>query len=99
GADAPRDAGAVLTRERLAQAREEMRAVYLDEMIERYIVALVGATRQPAQWDEELGSWIGRGASPRASLALAQTARARAYLSGRDFVEPDDVIALASDVL
>ncbi len=93
------EAAPPLTREGLLAARQAVRAVYLDEMLERYIVALVGATRAAAQWDEELGTWIGHGASPRASLALAHTARARAYLGGRDFVEPDDIVALASEAL
>ena len=93
------DDATALTHEQLSEARGEVQAVYLDEMLERYIVALVGATREPARWDEELAAWLGHGASPRASLALAHTARARAWLSGRDFVEPDDIIALAPEVL
>ncbi len=81
------------------ELRRTVNAVYLDEMLERYIVALVGATREPARWDAELTDWLTRGASPRASLALAHTARAQALLAGRDFVEPDDILQLAPDVL
>lgn len=88
-----------VSREALLAARQAVRAVYLDEMLERYIVALVTATREPARWDDELAAWLAHGASPRASLALAETARARAWLLGREFVEPDDILALVPDVL
>ena len=83
----------------LLAARAAVHQVYMDEMLERYIVTLVGATRDPSPWDAELAGLIGRGASPRATLALAHGARARAYLCDRDFVEPGDVRALARDVL
>ncbi len=99
GRDPLEDIEVVMDSDQLLDARRQVTAVYLDEMLERYIVALVGATRAPARVDAELAEWLNRGASPRASLALAQTARARAWLSGRDFVEPDDIIALAPDVL
>lgn len=99
GDNPPAVAFAPLDRERLLAAREAARAVYIDEMLERYAVALVGATRRPGERDEELESWLSHGASPRATLALSAAARARAWLRGRDFVEPDDIIALAPDVL
>lgn len=88
-----------ITPEQVIQARAAVCNIYIDEMLERYIVTLVGATRDPSSWDPELGGWIGRGASPRATLALAHAARARAYLTGRDFVEPGDIIDLAYDIL
>ena len=90
---------AVLTAANILEARRQVRDVYLDEMLSRYIVTLVGATRSPDRFDEEAAKWLARGASPRASLALAIAARARAFLSGRDFVEPGDITALAGDVL
>src|SRR3569833_2407304 len=80
-------------------ARAAVNHIYLDQMLERYAVALVHATREPTRWDDELASWLARGASPRATLALARCARARAYLAGRDFVEPDDIMDVAPDVL
>lgn len=92
-ADPALTAGAVL------ELRDAVDGIYLDEMLERYIVALVGATREPTRWDAELADWLTRGASPRATLALAHTARAQALLAGRDFVEPDDILQLAPDVL
>ena len=85
--------------EALAQARTECQAVYLDDMLARYIVALVTTTRHAAQRDAQLGEWLSRGASPRATLALARAARARAYLLARDFVTPEDIMTLAGDVL
>ncbi len=88
-----------LTAGGLLELRRAVNAIYLDEMLERYIVALVGATREPARWDTELADWLARGASPRATLALAHTARAQALLAGRDFVEPDDILQLAPDTL
>lgn len=79
--------------------REQIRRIYLDEMLERYIVTLVGATRNPQPWDENLAPYLEWGASPRATLALARAARARALLNGRDFVTPDDIMVLAYDIL
>lgn len=89
----------VLNAEQVNAARAAVNDIYMDEMLERYIVTLVGATRDPSPWDGELTPLLARGASPRATLALAHTSRARAWLRGRDFVEPGDVIELAHDVL
>ncbi len=88
-----------MSAETLLRARKAIDDIYMDEMLERYIIALVGATRDPAARDTELGEWISRGASPRATLALAQAARARAFLHDRDFVTPDDIVELACDAL
>ena len=92
-------AAAVLGAEEVLAARHAVNHIYIDQMLERYIVALVGASRDPAARDAQLAAWLSRGASPRATLALARCARARAYLAGRDFVEPGDIIDLAPDVL
>ncbi len=89
----------VLSAAQVTAARDTVNKVYIDEMLQRYIVALISATRDPSPWDETLTPLLSRGASPRATLALAQTSRARAYLRGRDFVEPGDIIELAHDVL
>ncbi len=95
----PSPAAPAMTAEDLLRARSAANEIYMDEMLERYIIALVGATRDPAARDAELDEWISRGASPRASLALAQAARARAFLQNRDFVTPDDIVELAFDAL
>jgi MoxR-like ATPase len=81
-------------------ARREIAALHLDERIMDYIVELVHATRLPAEVGlAGLVPLIEYGASPRATIALAQAARAHAYLRGRTFVLPDDVKAIAPDVL
>lgn len=89
----------IYTRADIAAARQAVNDIYMDQMLERYIVALVGATRAPERWDTQVKPWLMRGASPRATLALAHAARARAWLLGRDFVEPADIVALAGDIL
>ncbi len=76
----------------LLRWRDEARAIFVDARIARYAVALVHATRAPHPY-------LDRGASPRASLALVATARARALVEGRSFVVPDDVRASALPVL
>ncbi len=81
-------------------ARAQIEHLHLDPRLADYIVDLVRATREPAAVGlGALAPMIAYGASPRASIALAQTARAHAYLRGRDFVTPADVQALAPDVM
>ncbi len=67
--------------------------------VEEYIVQLIMATRNPGQYSKELATWLEFGASPRATIGLDRCARAKARLSGRDFVSPDDVQAVIHDVL
>ncbi|MBI2766470.1 MAG: MoxR family ATPase [Chloroflexi bacterium] len=91
---------AVASREDLRVARTAMHEVAIDEALKDYIVQIVYATRRPAAYRmPELQSLIAFGASPRASIALARTARAHAFLQGRAYTTPDDVKALAHDVL
>jgi MoxR-like ATPase len=90
---------AVLTPAEIISARDEVNRIHMDEMLQRYIVTLVNATRNPGAWIPEAAEWLAYGASPRATLALARCARALAYLRQRDFVEPADIIDLAYDVL
>lgn len=80
-------------------AREEVRQIHIEPMLERYIVALVGATREPGKWRPESADQFEVGASPRASLAIASAACACAYLRGRDFVSPQDIRYVALDCL
>jgi len=80
-------------------ARTEIHKVGVSETIEKYIVALIAATRRPATFSKDLGRWISVGASPRGTLALDRVSRARAWLQGRDFVTPDDVRAVVLDAL
>jgi MoxR-like ATPase len=91
---------AVATPAAILAARDQVRDLYLDQRVADYIVDLVIATRDPkAAGIAPLAPLIEYGASPRATIALAQAARALAYLRGRSFVSPDDVKAIAPDVL
>lgn len=90
----------VLSKEEIMRARAVVHEVYLDEKIEKYIVDLVFATRYPAEYRlQKLAPMITFGGSPRASIALAQAAKSYAFLQHRAFVIPDDVRAIAHDVL
>ncbi|MBC7002321.1 MoxR family ATPase [Photobacterium sp. BZF1] len=82
------------------EARRQLPDVAVSDLVERYIVALVMATRKPERYpDSSLSTWIEVGSSPRASIALDKCARAYAWLQGRDHVLPDDVRAMAPMVL
>lgn len=90
----------VLTTKALLQARAAVKKIYMDDRIEQYILQIIFATRQPAQFGlAQLSPLIRFGASPRASIALAQASRAVAFLRRRGFVTPDDVKAVVHDVL
>jgi MoxR-like ATPase len=80
-------------------ARDEITAVQISEPMEDYIVALVAATRRPAELSEDLARYIQVGVSPRGSIALDKTSRAHAWLRGRDHVTPDDIRAVINDCL
>ena len=67
--------------------------------LEEYLLQIVLATRSPERYSESLASWVEYGASPRATIALDRCARAHAWLAGRDYVKPEDIQALAYDVL
>jgi MoxR-like ATPase len=79
-------------------ARAEIGQVHTSDAMDRYMADLVQATRTPAALDEDLARWITVGASPRASLALDRCSRAHAWMSGRDYVDPQDVRAIVHDV-
>ncbi len=84
----------------IINARNVVSEVYMDEKIERYIVDIVFATREPKKYRlDELEDLISYGASPRASIFLAQAAKAHAFLRGRGYVTPEDVRAIGLDVL
>ncbi len=80
-------------------ARREISAVTVGEAVERYMVDLVFATRFPERYGEDLAAWLQVGGSPRASIALDKCARVMAWLNGRDHALPEDVRAIAHDVL
>src|SRR5687768_12070849 len=84
----------------ILEARHRITELYMDDRIVDYIVDIVHATREPREYGmAELEPLIEFGASPRATIALAQASRAHAFLRGRAFVTPDDIKAIAPDVL
>ncbi|KAA6346387.1 ATPase RavA [termite gut metagenome] len=94
------DVKSILEAREIIEARKIVRQVYLDEKIERYIVDIVFATRYPEKYDlKELKEMIGFGGSPRASINLALAARTYAFIKHRGYVIPEDVRAVAHDVL
>lgn len=89
-----------ISQQTIFSAREEIQKMHVGENVERYIVALVMATRKPERYENsELQNWINIGSSPRASIALDKASRAYAWLQGKDFVDPDDVRKVVHAVL
>tara|TARA_R110001599_G_scaffold353883_1_gene602237 strand:+ start:23577 stop:24590 length:1014 start_codon:yes stop_codon:yes gene_type:complete len=88
-----------LRQETIFSARQELLAMHMASPVEQYIVQLVIASRKPEAYSKELAGWIEYGGSPRATIALDRCARAHAWLKGQDYVSPDDVQAVAADVL
>ena len=90
----------VVTPEEIAEARVAVETIYMDSQVERYVVDLVLATREPKSFGlEELEPLVAFGASPRATICLARTARAHAFLRHRGYVTPEDVRSVAMDVM
>jgi len=93
------DSKTLIDNESIFDARQAALGLFMSEAVEEYIVQLVIATRSPEQYDASLSNLLDYGASPRATLALDRCARANAWLRGSEFVTPDDVQAVAHDVL
>ncbi|MCF6207272.1 MAG: MoxR family ATPase [Sulfurovum sp.] len=90
----------VATKEDLERIRKEAMEVHMDEEVEKYIIELVAATRNPKEYGlEELEPFIEFGASPRASIDMYKAARAIAYLKGQDYVSPLEIAYIAKEVL
>ncbi len=83
----------------LSRIRTLTDSIYMDEKIEGYILNLVGATRDPGRYNLNIGDLIRYGASPRATIFLAQAAKTGALLAGRGYVTPQDVKSIAPDIL
>lgn len=93
-------ANSILKPEDILKAREVVGKVYMDEKIEKYIVDIVFASRNPEEYGlAKLKDLIGFGGSPRASIALAKAAKAYAFIKRRGYVIPEDVRAVCNDVL
>jgi MoxR-like ATPase len=86
-------------RAEVLEAREALDAVYVDDKIQEYVLDLVSASRRPRDFGLALDNMIAYGASPRATLFLVRGAQALAALDGRPYVLPQDVKAIAPDVL
>ena len=99
GAGMP-EVGKVITPEDIVKARKVVEDVYMDEKIEKYIIDIIFATREPAEYNlQKLQNLIAYGGSPRASISLAKAARAYAFIRRRGYVIPEDVRAVCHDVL
>ncbi|MCK5819208.1 MAG: MoxR family ATPase [Psychromonas sp.] len=88
-----------LLNNQIFELRELVMNVNIADHLEQYLIDLVIATRQPGKYSERLREWINYGASPRATIALMRTAKARAWLNNRNFVMPDDIITSLYPVL
>jgi MoxR-like ATPase len=97
--DEPIDVTSVVTPADIIRVREVAKEVYMDDRIKDYIVQLVFATRKPQDFKLDLKDLIQFGASPRATIFLAQASRAHAFIKGRGYVTPEDVKAIGLDVL
>ena len=93
----PSAPGGPISQEAVFTARDEIAAVQIPEPMEDYIVALVGATRRPADLSKDLARYIQVGVSPRGSIALDKCSRTHAWFFGRDLVTPDDIRAVIND--
>ena len=83
----------------LFAARQQTLTLHMEDSVERYLVELIIATRQPEKYSSELAQWLSYGVSPRASIALERCARAHAWLLGQDFVSPDNIQAVFANVM
>lgn len=88
-----------VTQEMVFDARQSVLALHMAENLDEYIVQLVLASRNPGTVSGDLAQMIEWGGSPRASISLDRTSRARAWLAGRDYVTPEDIQSVAHDVL
>lgn len=93
------DAPEAIPQSAIFAARAEIGQVHVSDAIDRYLADLVQATRTPEAFGDDLKRWIEVGASPRASIALDKCSRTHAWLNGRDYVDPEDVRAIAPEVL
>ncbi len=88
-----------LSKADVEQAQEAVLSIHMAEPVQEYIVQLILASRKPAAYSQDLARWISYGGSPRATISLDRCSRAHAWLQGRDYVSPEDVQAVAYDVL
>lgn len=95
----PKETLVPLTQKALFEARKQVLQVHTSDILEHYLIQLVMGTRSPVAYSDELARWLRYGASPRATIALDRCSKAHAWLAGRDYVTPEDIHAIAHDVL
>jgi len=95
----PSDTPLKLTKANVEDAQQEVLNIHMAEPVQEYLVQLILASRNPSAYSEELARWISYGGSPRATISLDRCAKAHAWLNERDYVSPEDVQAVAYDVL
>jgi len=95
----PAEIEAVITPKQLEEIADLIKAIYVDEKLKDYMVDLVFATRKPTEYNIDVSDYIQFGASPRATIFLSLAARVYAFLQGRAYVTPQDIKAVAPDVL
>ena len=88
-----------LSQKTLFAAQQAVNQIHMTEAVEEYLVQLILATRNSESYGGDLAQWLDYGASPRATIALDRCSRSLAWMEGRDFVTPDDIRAVAHDVL
>ncbi|NND37231.1 MAG: MoxR family ATPase [Gammaproteobacteria bacterium] len=97
--DSEESESAPIAQAEIFSARHEVLNLHLAEPLEEYLIELVLATRNTGAYGDDLSGWLQYGASPRATINLDRCARAHAWLAGRDYVAPEDIQAVAYDVL
>ena len=88
-----------ISQDAIFAARDAVLNMHLADSLEEYLIQIVLATRNPGAYGDDLNGWLHYGASPRATISLDRCARAHAWLAGRDYVGPEDIQAVAYDVL
>ena len=88
-----------MTIEEILAAQQEVLAIHTSEEVEKYLIELIMATRKPEKYNNTLTGMVRYGASPRATIALDKCSKINAWLEGRNFVTPEDIHAVAYDVL
>jgi MoxR-like ATPase len=88
-----------ISQDAIFAARDAVLNMHLADPLEEYLIQIVLATRNPGAYGDDLNGWLHYGASPRATISLDRCARAHAWLAGRDYVGPEDIQAVAYDVL
>ncbi len=99
GFEKPESINPVVRPDELAQMAKIVKQIYVDDKLKEYIVDIVFATREPKKFGMDIAGYIEYGASPRATIFLAQAAKVTAFLQGRAYVTPQDIKLCAPDVL